>query len=399
MLLVITNVILRCSCNAQIKQLENELLANYSTNIAPKWSAKSRIIVNASLHLMYIVDFNEREETLTSSTWLTFKWNDPFLAWEGKEKYENVSVLYLRQNQVWKPDFVLLNTVENVKLLGHADLSVIVDRNGNVIWEPGQRFKSICEVNIRLYPFDSQACTFWLGSWTYYNDIDGNLTHSEMGLNAYTQNGMWEIVGSEGWRGIIDYGYFSQPTLFFTLSLRRRRTYYVLTTCIPIVILSILNCLVHVLPADSGEKMSFCMTILLSYMVFISFLNDSLPSTSKTVSLLVVYLVSVIALSSLSVINSVAVLRLWNKSDAEGDHNGIAGLPCAACKTYTYVANSESGQDDDVSNNLMKDNLANVANSNKYQKIAKCLDNVLFVVMIVLTITVSMVICMLMVFD
>ena len=76
----------RCTCNALIKELETELLANYSTNIVPKMAEKSRITINATFYLMFIVDFNEREEALTSTAWIMFKWNDPFLAWGRQEK-------------------------------------------------------------------------------------------------------------------------------------------------------------------------------------------------------------------------------------------------------------------------------------------------------------------------
>ena len=89
--------------------------------------------------------------------------------------------------------------------------------------------------------------------------------------------------------------------------------YYVMTVCVPIIVLSILNCMVFVLPPDSGEKISFCLTILLAYMVYMSFLSDSLPRTSKTTSHLVVYVSLMICLSFLSVFNSVIVLFFWHK--------------------------------------------------------------------------------------
>ena len=98
------------------------------------------------------------------------------------------------------------------------------------------------------------------------------------------------------------------PLYIVTLTLERRAQYYTLTICVPIRILSILNCLVYLLPADSGEKKSFCLTVLLAYMVYINFLGDNLPRTSKTTSYMVVYLSSMICLCFLSVLNSVVVL-------------------------------------------------------------------------------------------
>ena len=61
--------------------------------------------------------------------------------------------------------------------------------------------------------------------------------------------------------------------------------------------------------------MSFSLTTLLSYMVYISCLSDNLPRTSKTISYLLVYLCLMIGLSFVSVLNSVIVLMFWYRSD------------------------------------------------------------------------------------
>ena len=80
--------------------------------------------------------------------------------------------------------------------------------------------------------------------------------------------------------------------------------------------------------AKKEKKMAFCTTVLLSFLVFISFLNDSLPSTSTRVSLLVVYLILVIGLSFMSVVNSVVVLYFWHKPDEDDKLPGSLTAIC-----------------------------------------------------------------------
>ncbi|XP_076454801.1 uncharacterized protein LOC143289640 [Babylonia areolata] len=53
----------------------------------------------------------------------------------------------------------------------------------------------------------------------------------------------------------------------------------------PIVLTSILMCTVFALPVDTGEKMGYCLTVLLSYVVFLTWITDNLPAVSVDVSI------------------------------------------------------------------------------------------------------------------
>jgi hypothetical protein len=72
----------------------------------------------------------------------------------------------------------------------------------------------------------------------------------------------------------------------FQLRLRRRWAYCVITIICPVIMLSILNMLVFLLPCDSGEKMTLAITGLLAFTVFLSMVDDQLPETSDNISLL-----------------------------------------------------------------------------------------------------------------
>ena len=138
----------------------------------------------------------------------------------------------------------------------------------------------------------------------------------EIVLDGFEENGEWKIISSTVENSILQFDGYCLPELTVTLTLRRRRMYYVLTICVPILVLSVLNYLVYLLPPASGEKISFCLTILLAYMLYISFLTDNLPRSSQTTSYLVLYLILMICLSCLSVLISVVVVLFWHKSNA-----------------------------------------------------------------------------------
>ena len=54
----------------------------------------------------------------------------------------------------------------------------------------------------------------------------------------------------------------------------------------PIVLNSILMNAVFALPIDSGEKMSYSLTVLLSYVVFLTWVTENLPPVSTDTSIL-----------------------------------------------------------------------------------------------------------------
>ncbi|XP_055954376.1 acetylcholine receptor subunit beta-like 1 [Patella vulgata] len=94
---------------------------------------------------------------------------------------------------------------------------------------------------------------------------------------------------------------------------RRRRIFYVLNIILPVLFLSFMGALVFMLPADAGEKISLAITILLAYIVFLTIVSESMPQTSLQVSILAVYLTVLVAMSALSVVLSILILRIYYK--------------------------------------------------------------------------------------
>ena len=300
---------------AQMTYLHNYLINNYKNDVVPRIDDKP-IQVNITFYLMSLIRFDETEETLVSAAWLSISWRDQFLMWSDNTEYENITDIYLNQKYIWKPDIMLINTVDDFEILGSDNRLAEVTSDGGILWEPGHRFQSTCSPNINNYPFDTQECILKFSTWTHVASIVILDSESnEIILDDFEENGEWKIITSSVVSRIFDYGDYSLPEFIVTLTLQRRRTYYVLTVCVPIIVLSILNCLVYLLPPGTGEKMSFSLTTLLSYMVYISFLSDNLPRTSKTISYLLVYLCLMIGLSFVSVLNSVIVLMFWYRSD------------------------------------------------------------------------------------
>lgn len=100
------------------------------------------------------------------------------------------------------------------------------------------------------------------------------------------------------------------PDIIFNITLRRKTLFYTVNLIIPCVGITFLSILVFYLPSDSGEKISLCISILLSLTVFFLLLAEIIPPTSLTVPLLGKYLLFTMVLVTLSVVVTIAVLNV-----------------------------------------------------------------------------------------
>lgn len=100
------------------------------------------------------------------------------------------------------------------------------------------------------------------------------------------------------------------PDIFFNITLRRKTLFYTVNLIIPCVGISYLSVLVFYLPADSGEKIALCISILLSQTMFFLLISEIIPSTSLALPLLGKYLLFTMALVGLSVVVTINILNI-----------------------------------------------------------------------------------------
>ncbi|OPJ79621.1 hypothetical protein AV530_001577 [Patagioenas fasciata monilis] len=170
--------------------------------------------------------------------------------------------------------------------------------------------------NLR-FPVDQ----IWVPDILLYNSgwlID--LQMLEADISNYISNGEWDLVGVPGKRNEKYYECCREPypDVTYTITMRRRTLYYGLNLLIPCVLISGLALLVFLLPADSGEKISLGITVLLSLTVFMLLVAEIMPATSDSVPLIAQYFASIMVIVGLSVVVTVLVLQFHH-------HDPLAG--------------------------------------------------------------------------
>lgn len=71
----------------------------------------------------------------------------------------------------------------------------IIEYHGDIRWEPGGVFQTMCPIDITFYPFDEQVCHMVFGAWSYHTS-KMNLTSGAnfINLDSYKGNGEWQIL-------------------------------------------------------------------------------------------------------------------------------------------------------------------------------------------------------------
>lgn len=121
-------------------------------------------------------------------------------------------------------------------------------------------------------------CTLQLYVSGYYSS-DFILTplSSKIYVDSYIDDGPWEITSTL----ISVVTQYSLERLDLDILMKRRPKTY-LWHLSPIFVLSVIKILVFRLPNESGERISFSITILLAEIVFLTVIQEKLPRASKS---------------------------------------------------------------------------------------------------------------------
>ncbi|XP_056315176.1 neuronal acetylcholine receptor subunit alpha-4 [Danio aesculapii] len=252
---------------------------------------------------------------MTTNVWVKQEWLDYRLRWTP-EDYENVSSMRIPAQFIWKPDIVLYNNADGDFTVTHLTKAHLF-HDGRVTWIPPAIYKSSCSIDVTFFPFDQQNCTMKFGSWTYdRSKIDLIRIADSVDQLDYWESGEWLITSAVATYNVKKYECCSEEYADITYSfiIRRLPLFYTINLIIPCLLISCLTVLVFYLPSDCGEKVTMCISVLLSLTVFLLLITEIIPSTSLVIPLIAEYLLFIMIFIILSIIITVFVLNVHHRS-------------------------------------------------------------------------------------
>ncbi|XP_078692382.1 neuronal acetylcholine receptor subunit alpha-10-like [Branchiostoma floridae x Branchiostoma belcheri] len=267
--------------------LFTKLFRTYKKALRPVSSPNDSMIVEVGVALTHIINMDEKHQTLTANLWLTMGWNDTNLTWNATD-YNNLWYFTVPADMVWKPDIVLYQNVDPYfDGWSRGEMYVKVHQDGYILWEIPSVTSSSCDIDVSSFPFDIQKCELAFGPWIHSGyEVDMKSMAGNGSLEGFIDHAEWDILSFVAERHMGTYGEdFNIGTPYadvtFTLELRRKSTFYVFNLLLPCLLLTSIMSATFFLPIDSGEKLSFGVSLLLSMVVFQLVLNEVLPESDK----------------------------------------------------------------------------------------------------------------------
>ncbi|XP_062316135.1 neuronal acetylcholine receptor subunit alpha-4b [Osmerus eperlanus] len=318
-LLVLVHPSQVCPLGAPKAHAEERLLQNlfvrYNKLSRPVANISDVVLVHFGLSIAQLIDVDEKNQMMTTNVWVKQEWNDYKLRW-NPEDYENVTSIRIPSELIWRPDIVLYNNADGDFAVTHLTKAHLF-YDGRIKWTPPAIYKSSCSIDVTFFPFDQQNCKMKFGSWTYDRaKIDLISMDSNVDQMDYWESGEWVIIDAVGKYNTKKYECCTEiyPDITYYFIIRRLPLFYTINLIIPCLLISCLTVLVFYLPSQCGEKITLCISVLLSLTVFLLLITEIIPSTSLVIPLIGEYLLFTMIFVTLSIIITVFVLNVHHRS-------------------------------------------------------------------------------------
>ncbi|XP_029646611.1 acetylcholine receptor subunit beta-type unc-29-like [Octopus sinensis] len=250
--------------------------------------------INVSLDIREIIELDISKGVLTSNLVFGAKWYDINLAW-NKTLKGNISRVTIKASAIWHPIIQICNSVTG-KSKFDEDKKVTVRHDGIVFLYTEKIFHTYCKINMEKYPFDAHMChlEICMEEKTRSEAVISSCTYDLGPQNEFHE---WEFLFSNSTE--------SKFTATAVIRAKRKITLVTVTKVIPVIMLTILILAVYLLPAESGEKVSYAVTLFLSNIVLLSEASQLMSNNSRTFSIYLVYLLFLTTISGFSCFASI----------------------------------------------------------------------------------------------
>uniref|UniRef100_A0A8C9SFI9 Cholinergic receptor nicotinic alpha 4 subunit n=3 Tax=Scleropages formosus TaxID=113540 RepID=A0A8C9SFI9_SCLFO len=297
------------------ERLLRTLLIHYNKLSRPVANVSEVVLVHFGLSIAQLVDVDEKNQMMTTNVWMKHEWNDYRLQW-NPQKYNNITSIRIPSELIWRPDIVLYNNADGDFAVTHLTKAHLF-HDGKIKWSPPAIYKSSCSIDVTFFPFDQQNCTMKFGSWTYDQaKIDLVNTAHHVDQMDFWESGEWVILHAVGTYNTKKYKCCTEiyPDITYSFVIRRLPLFYTINLIIPCLLIACLTVLVFYLPSDCGEKITLCISVLLSLTVFLLLITEIIPSTSLVIPLIGEYLLFIMIFVTLSIIITIFVLNVHHRS-------------------------------------------------------------------------------------
>ena len=294
--------------------LYGDLFENYNPNVRPDVDADNPVVVNITMDLVKILAVDEINQTYKTTVNILLIWTDERLVWNVTD-YGNIhKLVFPLDKNLWVPDLMNFNAAYHPGEFGQKYAYPNIIYNGVVFIWVRVNLETQCEIHTKKYPFDVQKCDInftTLGSTD--DDVRLKTNQNSTELKPYVDTAEWAITRNYVTKEVEIIDGFPYRTISYRFELKRTCTSCIVNTLLPVIILAILNLLSFFVPTESGEKLTFPMSVFLTLAVFLTIIMVSLPESVDGVSYLCTFVTFELGVSTTTLLFTVITLRFHHE--------------------------------------------------------------------------------------
>ncbi|XP_044531075.1 zinc-activated ligand-gated ion channel [Gracilinanus agilis] len=258
------------------------------------------LIVDVHVFVSNVFDVNILQYTVCSALLLRLSWFDPHLSWH--ESTDSRNSITLPSNLLWTPDLTIQEALW-VKWREHNPRAR-VSRKGLVELYTALTTKINCDFELLRFPSDKSDCN--LSFFAFSNTVEELKFHPKAVNEIVSVKREYMVRGLKAQVPIKHL----VPSFQVTISLQNTAVKTTMALVVPGVAILLADICGSLLPLRVTERISYKVTLLLSYLVFHSSLVQALPSSSSCNPLLISYFTVLLILLSLSTMETVLMSGL-----------------------------------------------------------------------------------------
>nr|XP_022328107.1 acetylcholine receptor subunit beta-type unc-29-like [Crassostrea virginica] len=251
----------------------------YDPSVRPRINASHVVHVQLDIQVIYILGLEDREGKFSQALNLILTWTDEFLRWNTSE-YDDVETFVTEPASIWTPDVTVYGKMDTNQ---GVDLSLVrVRSDGKVTTKFVGILSTHCIMNAAHFPFDYQLCYFYVGSDVYVTSEVVMETNVMEIYESAKINPSWDLI-------FVRFVNSTPGVCGVEYCLYRKSLYLGVLYMVPTSMHAILILMTYVVPSEVGERISFGMSLFLSFMVFLLQLNGDLPEISTSIPALEIF--------------------------------------------------------------------------------------------------------------
>ena len=295
-------------------RLRRDLLANYDSEIRPPRNHSKALVVNVAYYLKAIIEVDDVKSIFKAYGSTVLLWTDERLTWDP-QNYSGIEHFVSQMDHIWTPTAYTLNAVSTAFNSDVRNYPLRVYYNGYVAMAYVDVVETSFSSDMTYFPFDKQRCSIQMVLAAYLPEEVYLVNYNDtVDTGVYTENNEWKI----DYTAVkpLHFGNYS-GAIEFEFVLCRRHLFMTINMLTPVIMLVIVGPTILLLPVESGERVSFTVTILLAFGVFLANIGDHLPEASNPMSYLSYYLMICMICSSFLTMFTMFTTYIYFKENSQ----------------------------------------------------------------------------------